>query len=337
MATIKDIAQLAGVSLATVSRVINQTGKVSPALREQVLAAVEALNYQPNAPARSLRRRETRLIGVLIPQLNHPFFGTLAYSIERFLFEKGFRIMVCSAEEDADRESEYTQLLIRQRVDGAIVAPTGLDLAWTEHFAHARIPTVLIDRDLLGVPANRVMVDNWQGGYQGALHLIALGHRHIGVISASRHSQAMQNRLQGALQALRDHNVAYQVYEPDAETLQQYDLGFHAALHLLRQQPSPSAIFALTDVTAIGVMHAAVREGLSIPDQLSVIGFDGIELGAYLIPALTTVAQPIEQLGNVAAELLLKSISRAQTAHEQVVLPTQLMQRASTSAWRGAR
>jgi DNA-binding LacI/PurR family transcriptional regulator len=118
--------------------------------------------------------------------------------------------------------------------------------------------------------------------------------------------------------------------------LQQYDLGFHAALSLLKHQPPLSAIFALTDVTAIGVMHAAVRQGLSIPDQLSVLGFDGIELGAYLIPALTTVAQPIEQLGCAAAEILLKCIGRAQAEHEQVVLPTQLMQRASTGAWRGA-
>ncbi|MFQ3534236.1 MAG: LacI family DNA-binding transcriptional regulator [Aggregatilineales bacterium] len=332
MATIKDIAQLAGVSLATVSRVINQTGNVSPALRQQVLAAVEMLNYQPNAPARSLRRRETRLIGVLIPQLNHPFFGTLAYTIERFLFAQGFRILVCSAEEDADREAEYTQLLIRQRVDGAIVAPTGLDLSWAEQFAHANIPIVLIDRNLPDIAASRVMVNNWQGGYQGALHLIELGHRQIGLISASRHSQAMQDRLKGALQALHEHNIAYQVYQPDAELLQQYDLGFQAALSLLERQPTLSAIFALTDVTAIGAMHAAVSKGLAIPAQLSVLGFDGIELGAYLIPALTTVAQPIEQLGNMAAALLLKHIGRAQAGHQHIVLPTQLTQRASTSA-----
>jgi LacI family transcriptional regulator len=337
MATIKDIAQLAGVSLATVSRVINQTGNVSPALRDQVLAAVEALNYQPNAPARSLRRRETRLIGVLIPQLNHPFFGSLAYTIERFLFAEGFRILVCSAEEDANREAEYTQLLIRQRVDGAIVAPTGLDLAWAGLFAHANIPIVLIDRNLPDVAASRVMVDNWQGGYQGALHLIELGHRHVGVISASRYSQAMQDRLAGAVQALREHNIAYEVYQPDVELLQQYDLGFQAALSLLDRQPRLSAIFALTDVTAIGAMHAAVSRGLSIPDQLSVIGFDGIELGAYLIPALTTVAQPIEQLANTAAEILLKHIGRVQKEHQHIVLPTQLMQRASTGAPRERR
>lgn len=152
------------------------------------------------------------------------------------------------------------------------------------------------------------MVDNWQGGYQGALHLIELGHRRVGVISASRHSQAMQDRLEGALQALRDHNIAYQVYQPQTETLQQYDLGFHAALSLLEPQPPPSAIFALTDVTAIGVMHAAVSRGLSIPAQLSVLGFDGIELGAYLIPALSTVAQPIEALGKTAAQILLKQV-----------------------------
>lgn len=332
MATIKDIAQLAGVSLATVSRVINQTGNVSPALREQVLAAVETLNYQPSAPARSLRRRETRLIGVLIPQLNHPFFGSLAYSIESCLFAEGFRILVCSAEEDAAREAEYTQLLIRQRVDGAIVAPTGLDLGWAELFARASIPIVLIDRNIPDVVASRVMVDNWQGGYQGALHLIELGHRRVGVISASRHSQAMQDRLEGALQALRDHNIAYQVYQPQTETLQQYDLGFHAALSLLEPQPPPSAIFALTDVTAIGVMHAAVSRGLSIPAQLSVLGFDGIELGAYLIPALSTVAQPIEALGKTAAQILLKQVGRAQIEDQHIVLPTQLMQRASTSA-----
>lgn len=330
MATIKDIAQLAGVSLATVSRVINQTGNVSPALREQVLAAMETLNYQPNAPARSLRRRETRLIGLLIPQLNHPFFGTLAYAIERFLFAEGFRILVCSAEEDADREVEYTQLLTRQRVDGAIVAPTGLALDWAKYFVHANIPIVLIDRNLPDIAASRVMVDNWQGGYQGAMHLVELGHRRVGLISVSRHSQAIRERLQGAMQALHEHNVAYEVYEPSVETLQQYDLGFQAALKLLSQQPRPSAIFALTDVAAIGVMHAAVSQGLAVPSQLSVIGFDGIELGAYLIPALTTVAQPIEQLGYKAAEVLLRRVGRVQAEHEHIVLPTQLIVRAST-------
>lgn len=330
MTTMREVAEYADVSLATVSRVINNVGYVSPDLRERVESAMQALQYRPSALARSLRRQETRTIGVLVPQLDQPFFAALVYAIENLLFENDYRILVCSAQENESKERAYAEILIRQRVDGVIAVPTGQGSVLQELFVKPDLPLVLLDRDLPGMKANRVLVDNAQGGYDGMVHLLSLGHRDVHVIGAPDYSLAMQQRIEGARRALADFGIADHDHCFVSGTLPQYEMGMAAASRLLDQSPRPTAIFALTDVTAVGVMHEAARRGLRLPDDLSVVGFDDIPLAGFMIPSLTTVAQPIQAMGEQAARLVLRQIEQPDHEPECVVLPTQLVVRNST-------
>lgn len=332
MATMKQVADQAEVSVATVSRVINKTGYVSPDLEERVQAAMRMLKYQPSALARSLRRQQTQTIGVLIPQLDQPFFSTLAFAIEKALFPHEYRTLICSAEEDPEKENAYTEIMLRQRVDGVIMVPTGLSASNLRLLLEKNVPVVLVDRDLPDIQVNRVLVSNFEGAHNAMSYLLGLGHRHIGVIGAPEYSQAMQARVAGTKQALHDFDI-----DPDPDllvmgSLQQFDMGYQSARRLLQRTPRPTAIFALMDVIAIGVMHAAAEAGLRIPQDLSIMGFDDISLAAYSVPTLSSVAQPIYQIGEVAIRLLLKHIQQRDLPTETIRLDTHLQVRQSTGA-----
>lgn len=332
MATMKEVAEHADVSVATVSRVINKSGYVSPDLEERVHAAMRILKYQPSALARSLRRQQTQTIGVMIPQLDHPFFSTLAFSIEKSLFPHEYHTLICSAEESPDKENAYTEIMLRQRVDGVIIVPTGQSVHTLNQLVEKKVPVVLIDRDLPEVEVNKVLVSNFHGAYEGMKHLLDLGHRNIAVIGTSPYSQAMQRRIDGVHKALADFGVNNNPELPVTGILQQFEMGYQTAKRLLAEKTRPTAIFALTDVAAIGVMHAAAEMNLRLPDELSVMGFDDIPLASFSIPTLTTIAQPIAQMGEIATRLLMSHIHQRETPVETVMLETKLIVRQSTAA-----
>ena len=331
MATIKEVAKHARVSVATVSRVVNNSGYVSADLRERVEQAMYTLNYKPSALARSLRRQETHTIGVLVPELTQPFFGTLVFAMEKTLFEGDYRTLMCSSEENAVKEAAYIDILLRQRVDGVIFVPTGQAGDGMGRLLQADIPVVLIDRDLPGHPISRVLSDNFGGAYLGAKHLLELGHRRIGLIGGPVYSQSTIDRTNGAQQALRDFGI-----EPDPalliiESLPEVELGYRSAIKLMHMPDAPTAIFAETDVIAVGVLHAAAQLGLKVPDDLSVMGFDDIPLASYVIPELTTVAQPIYGMGQTAVEILMRRLGNPDHPLEKITLDTQLVIRNSTA------
>ncbi|MBC7811253.1 MAG: LacI family DNA-binding transcriptional regulator [Burkholderiales bacterium] len=331
MATIKEVADHAGVSVATVSRVINKTGYVSLDLQERVVEAMKTLHYRPSALARGLRRQETQTVGVLIPQLDQPFFSALAYAIEQTLFASDYRALICSAEESQSKEVAYVEMLLRQRVDGVILVPTSHSTDSVQRLLEQNVPMVLVDRDIPELTINRVLSDNQQGGYEGATHLIELGHERIGVIHTPLSSEAMAQRVRGVREALDESGIAYNGALFIAGTSHQFEAGYTAAMELLRQTPRPTAIFALTDVMAMGAMRAAAELGLSLPDDLSVMGFDGTPLSEYSIPALTTVAQPTYQMGETAATLMLRQMQEEEASVESVMLETTLIVRHSTA------
>lgn len=327
----KDVAEKAGVSVATVSRVINRNGYVSSSVQARVTEVMRELNYQPSLLARSLRRQETYAIGLLIPQLDHPFFSTLAFAIEKALFAQHYRTLICSAEENAEKENAYIDMLLRQRVDGVIFVPTGHSDQSLARLQAMAIPTVLVDRDLIGASrVSKVLTNNVHGGYLGMRHLLELGHRHIGIIGAHEHSDSMAQRLHGAQQALAEYGLS----NPPLvlmDVLGQFEMGYTAGMQLLQQQPRPSAIFALTDVIAVGVLHAAAERSIRLPQELSVVGYDDIPLASYSIPALTTVAQPLTEMGEKAVEVLLRHIQQPDKPPESMVLATRLVLRHSTA------
>lgn len=332
MATIKQVADRAQVSVATVSRVINSTGFVSPDLEHRVQKAMDALNYQPSALGRSLRRRETLTVGLLIPQIDHPFFSTLAASIEAALFRQDYRTIICSAEEDGARESSAIDILLQQRVDGVIYVPTGQNQTYVMRFRDAGIPVVLVDRDLNVDHVDKVLSANMDGGYMGIRHLLEHEHRRIGVIGTTPYSEAMSARLNGVKCALKEAALDIVPEHLVMQEGRQFELGYASAYQMLASDHPPTAIFALTDVIAIGVFHAASQMGLQLPQQLSVVGFDDIPLAAYIIPTLTTIAQPIHDMGEQATRLLFERIKAPDIPAQTAVLPVRLIERDSV-AW----
>ncbi len=331
MATIKEVADHAGVSVATVSRVVNKTGYVSLDLQERVQDAMRTLNYRPSALARSLRRQETQTIGVLVPQLDQPFFSALVFAVEKTLFSSDYRALICSAEERRDKEDAYIEMLMRQRVDGVILVPTGQSTDNVRRLLDEGVPVVLVDRDIPNLAINRVLCDNYQGGVMAIDHLLALGHRRISVIGGPEYSEAIIDRMNGARAALASAGIALDPSLFVTGSMPQFEMGYTAGLKVLDRPDRPTAIFAFNDVMAIGVMHAAAELGLRLPDDLSVVGFDDIPIAAYSIPELTTVAQPIYAMGETAADLLIRHVRDTDALVESVKLETRLIVRKSTA------
>lgn len=331
MATIKEVAEHAAVSVATVSRVVNKNGYVSDELRQRVLDAMKVLDYKPSALARSLRRQESMIIGVLVPGIHQPFFASLTFVIQKMLFASNYRALLCSSEEDAEKEATYVDMLVHQRVDGVIVAPTGRGSETIKPLL-SKVPVVLVDRDLPDLQLNRILADNYQGGYAAAKHLLDLGHRKIALIGGASYNIALEQRTNGAKQAFRDAGLELDSSMIILHEQIEFEIGFRTARDLLRRKNRPTAIFAMTDVIAVGILHAASEIGLRLPDDLSVIGFDDIPLASYVIPALTTIAQPIQEMGETAAKLLLNRLKNGTSEpYESITLNMKLMNRRSTA------
>ena len=327
-----DVAREAGVSVATVSRVINGSNSVSKKLSAQVQAAMDKLHYHPSSVARSFRIQQTMLVGVIIPLIDHPFYSRLALAIEQKLFSHGYRAIICNAEEDESRERAYVEMLLRQRVDGFIINSAAISARHLEELEALRVPYVLIDRDLPHAECSKVFSDNAQGGFIGMEHLIQLGHRRIGVAGAPAHTEPIQRRIQGAQQALAAYDLLADPQLLVKGDTQLFDMGYQAAAKLMRLPQPPTAIFSLTDVTAVGAMHALAELGLSVPGDVSVLGYDNIPIASYMIPQLSTVAQPIVDMGETAVDLLFARLQDPAQPTEARVLQTRLIPRQSTSA-----
>lgn len=329
--TMIEVAQEADVSVATVSRVVNGGGGVSKKLEQRVLRAMKKLHYHPSSAARSLKRQRSMLVGLLVPLLEHPSYSRMATVIEHRLFDHHYRALICNAEEDEARENAYIEMLLRQRVEGIIIDSSARDTSSLIELHENNIPIVLFDRILPDVPCNQVFCDNSQGGYSAIEHLVELGHRRIGVVAAPSYPETLQRRLRGTREAVAAFGI-----DDDPELVivgdtQLFDMGYEAGKHLLSLSERPTAIFALTDVTAVGVMHAAAEMGLRIPDDLSLIGYDDVPFASYTVPSMTTIAQPFVEMGTTAVDLLLKQIADPDLPPAKAVLPTRLMVRGTTA------
>ncbi|SRR5579884_360846 len=333
MATIKDVAHLAGVSVATVSHVLTGKVFVSRPLAERVRRAVEELDYQPNLQARNLRRKVTGLLGLIVPDNGNPFFSQLAKGVEDTAYRAGYVCILSNSTYDAARELAYVDALVAHRADGIILIPVsgGLSL---ERLARRGTAVVLADRKASSAAVDSVRVDNWKGGYLAGEHLVSLGHKRIACISHPEEQELghLHERTSGFLQAIADADLKATVYRGGLG----YQAGEEVAAAILDGAQRPSAIFAYDDVTAIGVMRAARERRLSVPDDLSVVGFDDIPAAAMLEPPLTTVAQDAYRLGETACELLLRRLRHeGPPERQEVLLEPELVVRESTAAPRG--
>lgn len=329
--TMNDVAKEAGVSVATVSRVINGSDGVSKKLETKVNDAMKKLHYHPSSLARSFKIQRTMLVGVLVPLIDHPFYSRLAMAIEQKLFQHDYRAIICNSEENESREHAYIEMLLRQRVDGFIINSAVMSTSYFHELEELKIPYVLIDRDLPEAECSKVFGDNSQGGYIGMEHLIQLGHKRIGVIGAPAHIEGMVRRIRGTQDALEDYGIDTNPELLITGDTQLFDMGYQSGMKLMSLAEPPTAIFALTDVTAVGVMHAISELGLRIPEDISVLGYDNIPIASYMIPQLSTVEQPIIQMGEMAVELLFNHMNQPDHPIEKAVLETKLILRKTTA------
>lgn len=333
MATIKDVAALAGISYTTVSHVVNKTRPVSEEVRVKVEAAIKSLDYVPSAVARSLKAKTTATIGLLVPNSLNPYFAELARGIEDYCERNGYCVILCNSDDNPDKQRSYLRVLLEKRIDGLIVASAGGDAGLAEGLAGVRTPMVIVDRGLKGVNTDLVRIDHEYGAYLATRHLLELGHRDIATIGGPAGTSVAQMRLAGYRRALQEAGV-----EVPRERVLESDFtstgGYTAAATLLEKNP-PTAIFAGNDMIGFGVLRAAAERNIRVPAELSVIGFDDIQMSRYVYPALTTVGQSILQLGEMAAGVLLRRIAKPDTAIDQRIVTPSIVLRESTAPLAG--
>ncbi len=331
MATIIDVSTLAGVSITTVSRVLNNVPGVRPELIERVQEAVRTLNYRPNHLARNLRRSESFTVGVLIPDSGNPFFAEVTQGIEETCFEKGYSVVLCNTSESAEKVNTYFTTLYQNQVAGLIVVSSGdIHKRLREVLADGH-PVVIVDRPLRDIDADMVVSDNYSGGSQGAQHLLSLGHTRIGVLLGGLDRETVRLRLSGVEDTLKQHGLTLDSNLLFTSGDNEPGTGYLGAQQLFETDEPPSAIFAFNDLMALGALNYIQTHGLRVPEQVSVLGFDNIAIASYTMPSLTTIAQPKYELGRIAAQMLLEHLEGTDPhTPRQIVLPTQLVVRGST-------
>jgi LacI family transcriptional regulator len=328
--TIIDVAEEAGVSYSTVSRVVNNKTYVKPETRTRVLQAMTRLGYQANLHARSLAGGRSNVIGLLVVDLTTQYVGEIIRGIDDVLTANQYELMLYTTHRRKTKESAYVNMMARGLADGLLIVLPRDPEAYLTSLRQRDFPYVLIDQFGIDDADLTVTAANYDGGFEATRHLIELGHRRIGIITGWMDMVAARHRLDGYRAALTAFNINYQenlVYEGDFTQ----SSGFHGTNHLLDLAEPPTAIFASSDLVALGVMDAARGRKLKIPADLSLVGFDDIPMSAVLIPQLTTVRQPLTDMGYCATQMLLALIQKPEEKQTSVILPTELILRESTT------
>jgi len=334
--TILDVAKLAGVSSTTVSHFINGTRFVSNESREKVEKAIADLGYRPNSLARGLRRGESKTIGLIVPDNSNPFFAEILRSIENIGYSNGYSVILCNSDGDIQKEIAYTELLFTKQVDGIVFITTNNSCEHLQQLIDAGIPIIVVDRDIPLKGTDVLLVDNFQGGYEATRYLIGLGHRRIACITGPSRLTPSADRVNGYKKSLSDAGIDAKpdwVVGGDFQ-FQGGENGIEKILHL---DPRPSAVFACNDMMALGVLRGLRKVHLSVPQDISLIGFDDIAMTSVVSPSLTSVAQPIQKISELAFELLINHIQKKKGVPEEkrIVLPTQIIIRESCQAYKG--
>ncbi|RYU68794.1 LacI family DNA-binding transcriptional regulator [Aliivibrio finisterrensis] len=323
MATIKDIARHVGVSTSTVSHVLNKTRFVSEEISERVMAAAKSLNYTPSALARSLKVNHTKTFGMLVTTSTNPFFGEVVKGVERRCYEKGYNLILCNTEGDAERVHSSLDTLLQKRVDGLLLMCTEIEDQVLELFSrYPAVPTVVMDWGLIDFPSDKIQDNSHHGGYLATKFLIEQGHTDIGCLTGPLNKRQAQQRLSGFAQAMEESGVAI-----NKEWIASGDFeceGGEAAFNELHSRGKlPSALFVCNDMMAMGVINCANKKGISVPNDLSIVGYDDIKMAKYITPSLTTIHQPKHRLGQQAVDSLLEKIqTKSETNHVIQLEPT---------------
>lgn len=326
--TMADVASEAGVSLMTVSRVVNNKGEISESTRRRVQAVINRLGYRPSDIARSLATNRTGTIGLVVPDNSNPFFSEVARGVEQVAYEEGYNVFLCNTEEDPQREMAVLQSLEEKRVDGLILCSSRLEDSELRDVLSHYPAVVLVNRRDAEARFGAVLIDDAAGGRVVTEHLIRRGHRSIGFLSGPARSYSGQQRAIGYRVALEAAGISHRS-EWEQCCLPIVESGREAAHELLARCPEITALFCYNDLSAVGAMHACADLHRRVPEDIAVAGFDDIPLAALVTPALTTCRIPMTELGGQAMRLLLDHIQGCAAHCNDIVFQPQLIVRAS--------
>lgn len=326
--TIYDVAKEANVSIATVSKVINNKGRISDETRKRVKETMKELNYRPNMIASALMGKQTNTIGLLIPDIANPFFSELARSIEVRGHENDYNLVICNTDYESEKEDQYLSLLSRKQVDGFILASGFENIEKVEKLIKDEVPVVIVARDTPMFPVNAVAVDDFMGGFLAADHLIELGHTNIGVLARDLWSN--RERLRGFTSRLEQDELKINPNFQYIDNPNHVEAGNEMGERYLNHHNRPTAIFACNDLLAAGVIEKAKELGLKIPLDLSIVGFDNTVIATIIDPPLTTISQPIESMGNEVMDLMISMIKGEKKGKNRLTLLPTLVKRKST-------
>lgn len=322
-----DVAKLANVAPATVSRVLSQPHLVSKETQEKVLKAIEELNYQPHIIARQFRKKETKTILVVVPDITHPFFSEVLKGIQHTAIKSGYRVILGDTENDIEREGEFVDLLFQKQADGMILLTARMDKDRIEQVSR-QFPTVLACEYIDGLDISTVSIDNISGARKITEHLISLGHTKIAHITGPMNVILSRDRLRGYRQAMISHDLPV-----DSAFIQEGDFslesGYHQMIRLLSLEQRPTSVFVFNDEMAIGAIKAAKDSGLKVPEDIAVVGFDNSKMSDIIEPHITTIEQPKYEIGKKAMELLLGLMSGKTLEQKKFVLKDELIVRES--------
>jgi LacI family transcriptional regulator len=333
-ATLKEVAKQAGFSTATVSNVLNATKYVSDEVKEQVYSVMKALNYQPNNIAKSLRIQKSRIIGLLIPEIDNPFYSSVVRGIEYELAANKYNVLLCNTDSSIEKEREYLEGLIGKRIDGLIVSSAGNTGDYFRSLESAGVPIVFLNRCPPFMNCDVIMTNNTRGAYTATEHLITHGYRKIGIITGPPSISTGKDRITGYRRALEDYGIAE--LEPLVkEGLFDYQSGYEKMKELMEQEMKPEAVFISNNSMTLGGYKYLKEKGIRIPEEVAVIAFDDPEWAELVNPPVTSVRQQTYELGIQAAKLMTSSIKDTKTKRDIVYLDTSLIIRQSCGCNQG--
>ncbi|WP_425280980.1 ribose operon transcriptional repressor RbsR [Mixta intestinalis] len=329
MATMKDVARMAGVSTSTVSHVINNNRFVSEAIREKIEAAIRELNYAPSALARSLKINQTHTIGMLLTASSNPFYAEVVRGVENSCYERGYSLVLCNTEGDEERMNRSLETLLQKRVDGLLIMCTESHLPSVDILTrYPGIPSVMMDWAPFEGDSDIIQDNSLLGGELAANYLIARGYQRIACIAGPLDKTPACLRLEGFKKAITAAGLplpAEYIVNGDFE----FQGGFNGMNALLACKIRPQAVFTSNDAMAVGAYHALYQAGLRIPEDMAIMGYDNIELARYMTPPLTTIHQPKDELGELAIDTLIHRMKAPGASQQKLVLTPELIERHS--------
>lgn len=322
MASIRDVARIANVSPATVSRVMNGTANVDEEKKRRVEAAIKETGFVPNEVARSLFKKSAKLIGLILPSIENPFFAQLAGAIERKADKHGFRLVLCNTGSSVDKEKAALQMLTSMNADGIILTTSNDEIR--EYTANCNIPVIVTDRSFSGGAGLKyVHTDHYQGGRMAAEHLISKGCKNIVCIKGQQEISSAKDRYEGYRDVCKEKGIK----EQTVDCAYDFDQGMRITEELLEQFKDVDGIIACNDMVAISAYKVLHKKGIKVPEQIQLIGFDDIALARLMTPELTTISQPVEEIGAKAAELI---ILKDDSAKQEYIFEAKLVERETT-------